>query len=520
MIVFNNWQITHTGDILARQYDNLSRTLLVNGVPEGYDWKMMVRVDEHFDIIDLPPMKDGVGVVLTEDQLSVSGYYKLQLVGTLQADGVTTRHTNVLTVYVGPSMSGDAQWPTVPSEFSQMEARLRELNNHPPVPGENGCWMLWDADAGQYVDSEFPLPEGGSGGTLDHSKLQNRGADDQHPMSAITGLEKALESKQPAGAYLTEETDPTVPDWAKAPEKPVYTAKEVGADPAGTAASRVAAHNTGADAHSDIRVLIQGLTDRLNALADSDDTTLDQLSEVVAYIKSNRTLIEAITTNKVSVSDIVDNLTTNVANKPLSAAQGVALKSLIDALTEAMPEAYTLPIASPTVLGGVQPVAKTDAMTQSVGVDEAGALWAPPGSGGSGSTLLRETAAELTEDVGLWYIPFDFTGVNRIVITAYLNGSASPKIKMACGGYVDNGSATVYNAINWVYLVRFENYGYTTSLVTNPTIFSGYITRSNNNSAVGAGTFICRYVTTDPDGLYLSGTLVSGNKINIKGYAS
>ena len=36
---------------------------------------------------------------------------------------------------------------------------------------------------------------------------------------------------------------------------------------------------------------------------------------------------------------------------------------------------YTLPIASPTVLGGVKPIAKTDAMTQGIGVDEAGALW-------------------------------------------------------------------------------------------------------------------------------------------------
>ena len=96
--------------------------------------------------------------------------------------------------------------------------------------------------------------------------------------------------------------------------------------------SKVAAHNTGTDTHNDIRVLIQGLTDRLNALADSDDTTLDQLSEVVAYIKSNRSLIEAITTDKVSVADIIDNLTTNVANKPLSAAQGVALKALIDGI--------------------------------------------------------------------------------------------------------------------------------------------------------------------------------------------
>lgn len=142
---------------------------------------------------------------------------------------------------------------------------------------------------------------------------------------------------------LTEESDPTVPAWAKEAQKPSYTASEVGADPSGTAAAQVATHNSGTDTHSDIRILIQGLTDRLNALADSDDTTLDQLSEVVAYIKSNRGLIEAITTSKVGVADIVDNLTTNVANKPLSAAQGVALKALIDAIT--IPEALPNPNA-------------------------------------------------------------------------------------------------------------------------------------------------------------------------------
>lgn len=141
-----------------------------------------------------------------------------------------------------------------------------------------------------------------------------------------------------------EETDPTVPAWAKQPEKPSYTADEVGALSATThipstaadvnaePSGAVAQHNVSDAAHSDIRLLIQGLTDRLNALADSDDTTLDQLSEVVAYIKRNRSLIEAITTSKVSVADIVDDLTTNVSNKPLSAAQGVALKALINAI--------------------------------------------------------------------------------------------------------------------------------------------------------------------------------------------
>lgn len=39
---------------------------------------------------------------------------------------------------------------------------------------------------------------------------------------------------------------------------------------------------------------------------------------------------------------------------------------------------YTLPIASPTQLGGVKPVAKTDAMTQSIGVDGTGGLYVEP----------------------------------------------------------------------------------------------------------------------------------------------
>ena len=78
--------------------------------------------------------------------------------------------------------------------------------------------------------------------------------------------------------------------------------------------------------------MITGLTTRLNALADSDDTTLDQLSEIVDYIKNNKNLIDGITTSKVNVSDIINNLTTNVTNKPLSAAQGVALKALIDTI--------------------------------------------------------------------------------------------------------------------------------------------------------------------------------------------
>lgn len=54
---------------------------------------------------------------------------------------------------------------------------------------------------------------------------------------------------------------------------------------------------------------------------------------------------------------------------------------------------YTLPTASPTVLGGVKPIAKTDAMTQGVGVDEAGALWTAA-EGGAFKILINKTLEE------------------------------------------------------------------------------------------------------------------------------
>lgn len=75
-------------------------------------------------------------------------------------------------------------------------------------------------------------------------------ADADKPISTAT--QAALDAKSDTGhthtvsditdmpAYLTQETDPTVPAWAKAENKPAYTAKEVGA---ATAADITAAVN-------------------------------------------------------------------------------------------------------------------------------------------------------------------------------------------------------------------------------------------------------------------------------------
>ena len=65
-------------------------------------------------------------------------------------------------------------------------AKVIDLNNHPPVPGNNGYWLIWDTDRGAYVESDLPLPEVSSGGgswsqisgkpfdTIDGNTLVNR----------------------------------------------------------------------------------------------------------------------------------------------------------------------------------------------------------------------------------------------------------------------------------------------------------------------------------------------------------
>lgn len=76
-----------------------------------------------------------------------------------------------------------------------------------------------------------------------------------------------------------------------------------------------------------------------------------------------------------------------------------------------IPEPYTLPVASEDALGGVKAIPKTDEMTAQVGVDESGALWYKPGTGGTSETptadeVLFTKDLVLTEQFGR-YVPVD-----------------------------------------------------------------------------------------------------------------
>lgn len=163
MFTFDDWNLSYDGQVLAMQHDNKSRQIIVQGTfSAGYTWAMEVQVGTAWDAIVLSPVSGGLAALLTQDNLAYAGWYEMQLRG-IQGDVV--RRTNIIRVHVPRSLSGTGQWPTVPSEFIQIEQRIAEYNAHPPVPGPNGYWMLWDVDLDKYVESDIPLPEGGGGGS-------------------------------------------------------------------------------------------------------------------------------------------------------------------------------------------------------------------------------------------------------------------------------------------------------------------------------------------------------------------
>lgn len=151
---------------------------------------------------------------------------------------------------------------------------------------------------------------------------------------AVKGLGSAAYTA--STAYDASGTAQTKADAALKSAKEYTDTKTSGLASTTSVNTSISTHNSSTSAHNDIRSLISEINTKLNNFLDVDDGTKDQLSEVLQLIEDNKGTLESLTTGKVNVSDIVDNLTTSNANKVLSAKQGVAIKSLIDALDLAL----------------------------------------------------------------------------------------------------------------------------------------------------------------------------------------
>ena len=99
---------------------------------------------------------------------------------------------------------------------------------------------------------------------------------------------------------------------------------------------------------------------------------------------------------------------------------------------------YTLPIASPTVLGGVKPIAKTDAMTQGVGVDAAGSLWTAALGGSDWDFIAHiDVTADVASNVTEWL----YSDLPRYKYIAYrkINLKGSTETASGCSISINGG---------------------------------------------------------------------------------
>lgn len=166
---FDNWQISSPVVSVSREGDNAVHTLTVSGdLPDGWTWYALISKDggNNYNAVLLTAVDGGATVLLSDTVFPVRSTpespYMVQVKGV---SGAMVRHTNIVTVSVPASLHGGSAWPSPPTEFGQIEARIQELNDHPPYPGEDGFWMVWNADTHEYETSELPLPEGGGVGS-------------------------------------------------------------------------------------------------------------------------------------------------------------------------------------------------------------------------------------------------------------------------------------------------------------------------------------------------------------------
>lgn len=260
------------------------------------------------------------------------------------ANGERTMHSAKFYVQNRPKPSDYVYTETEIRQYEQLEERINELEDK-QITEDN----LKDAVNEYLLENPVEIKVDKALSEESENPVENK---------AVTKKISEVEQKIPTDyvsnaeldkkGYLTQHQDLSgyakkattlegygITDGAKKTDIPT-TPEAVGAEPKGTADTKVSEHNISDTAHNDIRLLVKNLTDKVTALLDSDDETLDQTSEIVAYIKSNKSLIDAITTSKVSVTDIVDNLTTNLSDKTLSAKQGAVLKDLIDDVKTAL----------------------------------------------------------------------------------------------------------------------------------------------------------------------------------------
>lgn len=164
------------------------------------------------------------------------------------------------------------------------------------------------------------------------SQLENdKGYINSIPDNLVT--EQELEAK----GYLTEfvETDPTVPSWAKQPNKPTYTLDELGAEAAGAAGNALLQAKQYTDERFDI--ILEGADPSYNTFKELSDAILAQ-NTTIGGINTEIGNVKTALNSKADKSELFSKDYNDLINTPsIPSIEGLASQTWVQQQIAAIP---------------------------------------------------------------------------------------------------------------------------------------------------------------------------------------
>ena len=197
ILELNGMKVTIVDKTLGYQGDNLVDTIQVT-VDKDSTWNYKLDMykgkSKCFDSVLMTREGNTCTVQLTNEILSYGGRYVFQLRGYTDTQ---TYHSDIFESWVNTSIEyqydckqGDCECDCkLPTEFYQVEDNITEINNHPPYPGDNNKWMIWDVGKHEYVESDIEVIAGGEDyQTKDNltTSITAESTDEQYPSAKAT----------------------------------------------------------------------------------------------------------------------------------------------------------------------------------------------------------------------------------------------------------------------------------------------------------------------------------------------
>lgn len=384
ILELNGTKVTIVDKTLGYQGDNLVDTIQVT-VDKDSTWNYKLDMykgkSKCFDSVLMTREGNICTVQLTNEILSYGGRYVFQLRGYTDTQ---TYHSDIFESWVNASIEyqDDCKQTDcgcdckLPTEFYQVEDNVTEINNHPPYPGDNNKWMIWDVNKHEYVESDIDVI-GGSGDyqTKDNltTSITAESTDQQYPSAKATYEygQSIAESAGKINAITVNGTAQTVED---------KTAKII------VNKSTVGLGNVNNTSDNDKPVS----SAQASAIADAKQAGTTAQANLDAHI-SNKENPHEVTKSQVGLSD-VDN--TSDVNKPISTATQTALNEKLDktAVVDVTVEATKGQAADAKSVYDTIQAAKPDIVTPTAESTDtqaasAKAVWDMIGGGGSGTDI-------------------------------------------------------------------------------------------------------------------------------------